>query len=523
MQRPSEKASSLNVESAPVPSDGSKTTVIRLLRAVQLRRGRTERVLQRVRAENFRYIRRMACLVFLALFGVLIAAGTSFVLVGPDSWCHAIGYDEDWIAWKFEHSIVHDSTPAELAARTAWYQRLNLINEWTQSASRANRSWAVVLKHNEYSDLTWEEFTGSAITSAQTTSRRRLDTQSSSSADSRAASLGCRSSVIRAVVSSLDLQYASRFGQALPLAADEVLKCYDGPASSCPSPRNVLMWINQTGGVPSKTSWDAAVDPSPSSSHSRRRLATTGCKADWFGRTCRPNPDAWMNLTRTTVAETVTVIRDALNATSAPVIARINIEGARKWWQSYAGGVIIDDCLFNASYMTTFPMSNRTVLITGEGTVDDGTTVGRVDYWLVQNAELSSSWGERGFFRIKRGENLCGIESNVEQEPGISVTNDACTLPRRTPCFNPDHINMQTGEGAYVKDACCETWPDPSCTGCQRRENGEWCRSCSFLPSSANVQCPACAFELAMEHRFIFIQPPSMPPPPLSPCVAPPS
>ena len=46
---------------------------------------------------------------------------------------------------------------------------------------------------------------------------------------------------------------------------------------------------------------------------------------------------------------------------------------------------------------------NHAVVFVGWGT-ENGT-----DYWIVRNS-LGSDWGEKGYFRIQRGINLCQIE-----------------------------------------------------------------------------------------------------------------
>jgi len=61
----------------------------------------------------------------------------------------------------------------------------------------------------------------------------------------------------------------------------------------------------------------------------------------------------------------------------------------------YKGG-IFDKCTLDAK-------PNHAVLLVGYGT-EKG-----VDYWLVKNS-WGANWGEKGFFRIKRGQNTCAME-----------------------------------------------------------------------------------------------------------------
>jgi hypothetical protein len=50
------------------------------------------------------------------------------------------------------------------------------------------------------------------------------------------------------------------------------------------------------------------------------------------------------------------------------------------------------------------------VLIIGYGT--EKTKRGYVDYWIAQNT-LSVQYGERGYFKIARGKNMCKIANDV--------------------------------------------------------------------------------------------------------------
>ena len=48
-------------------------------------------------------------------------------------------------------------------------------------------------------------------------------------------------------------------------------------------------------------------------------------------------------------------------------------------------------------------ITNRAVVFVGWGTENE------TDYWIVRNS-MGPSWGEKGYFRIQRGINLCNIE-----------------------------------------------------------------------------------------------------------------
>ena len=73
-------------------------------------------------------------------------------------------------------------------------------------------------------------------------------------------------------------------------------------------------------------------------------------------------------------------------------------------WQLYFGGVLktLDGllCSSNPSKM------DHGVAVVGYGT-DNG-----VDYWIVKNS-WGSSWGEKGYVRLIRGKNACGIANSA--------------------------------------------------------------------------------------------------------------
>ena len=55
-------------------------------------------------------------------------------------------------------------------------------------------------------------------------------------------------------------------------------------------------------------------------------------------------------------------------------------------------------------YLCRSQKINHAVLVVGYGTNAQGE-----DYWIVKNS-WGTNWGDNGFFKIRRGNNECGIE-----------------------------------------------------------------------------------------------------------------
>ncbi|XP_061366207.1 cathepsin B-like protease 2 [Gastrolobium bilobum] len=58
-------------------------------------------------------------------------------------------------------------------------------------------------------------------------------------------------------------------------------------------------------------------------------------------------------------------------------------------------------------HVTGYQLGGHAVKLIGWGTTDDGE-----DYWLLAN-QWNRSWGDDGYFKIRRGTNECGIEEDV--------------------------------------------------------------------------------------------------------------
>lgn len=81
--------------------------------------------------------------------------------------------------------------------------------------------------------------------------------------------------------------------------------------------------------------------------------------------------------------------------TNGPIQVAFKVYGS---FMSYKSGV------YSKKWYEFIPKGGHAVKIVGWGT-ESGT-----DYWLVANS-WNTSWGDKGFFKIKRGVNECGMES----------------------------------------------------------------------------------------------------------------
>lgn len=96
------------------------------------------------------------------------------------------------------------------------------------------------------------------------------------------------------------------------------------------------------------------------------------------------------------------LLKRALNI--GPVAA--GVQSSSPVFQAYSTG-IIDDSACGTDV-------DHAVTVVGYGT-ENG-----VDYWKIRNS-WGADWGEGGYFRIKRGENICGINSMLSMPTGVTL------------------------------------------------------------------------------------------------------
>jgi cathepsin L len=93
-------------------------------------------------------------------------------------------------------------------------------------------------------------------------------------------------------------------------------------------------------------------------------------------------------------------------ATVGPIAVAVD---ASIGWQLYFGGVL-----------------KPTLCSSKQGKMDHGVTVvgygteGTTDYWWIKNS-WGGSWGEKGYVRLERGKNACGVANAASYPKDVSV------------------------------------------------------------------------------------------------------
>merc|ERR1712038_1935640 len=162
----------------------------------------------------------------------------------------------------------------------------------------------------------------------------------------------------------------------------------------------------------------------------------------------------------------------ALVAEHGAVVTAVNAAGP---FAKYAGGVF-SGCTSNKQ--------NHAVTVVGYGTANG------VDYWLIKNS-WGTTWGEKGYIRLKRGVGMCGIGKEIAF-PSCQKVAGATSAPLTTkkPCKD-------------VYDNC----PQIAKTNC--KQYGSKCaKSCGLCAGMTPVASNKCADRMkncaAMAKRFCY-------------------
>jgi len=103
-----------------------------------------------------------------------------------------------------------------------------------------------------------------------------------------------------------------------------------------------------------------------------------------------------------------------LNAVAQQPVS-VAVAAGNSAWQLYRSGVMNNArCGQNLDHA---------VLAVGYGTTDAG-----VDYWIIKNS-WGTSWGEKGYIRMIRGKNMCGV-ANMASFPNVELQQQPPSQPQ---------------------------------------------------------------------------------------------
>jgi len=141
------------------------------------------------------------------------------------------------------------------------------------------------------------------------------------------------------------------------------------------------------------------------------------------------------------------------------VVTAVKAEGP---FQDYSGGIFAG-CPKSDS-------TDHAVTVVGYG------TEGGQDYWLIKNS-WGSSWGEKGFIRLKRGVGMCGIGKEL-----ATVTCASTSGPTDAPMTTQEPCEDKWSNCAdLAKEKCYKDWVSTDCR--------KSCGKCKGMTPAASNTC----------------------------------
>jgi hypothetical protein len=313
---------------------------------------------------------------------------------------------QDFDAWRQRHAKVYSSAEQQARAREAYQLNVDLVR-----SSHLQRAAGVSYHLNEYADLAPREFNlrNGFVPSAMPRATRTHTPSAApapSAVDWRDQGLvadvknqgTCGSCWAFSTVVSIEGQHAKQAGKLSPLSEQNLVDCVTGvqlpddDASCCMGCKGGLM--------------DDAFDYLMLKQHG---AIDTEAAYPYTGRagTCSYEPSeagaaigSWTNIPEGDEA----ALLDAV-ATVGPVSVAVD---ASIGWQLYLGGIMRPLlCSSNPKKM------DHGVAVVGYG------TEGGTDYWIVRNS-WGARWGEKGYARVLRGKNACGIANSASYPTSVT-------------------------------------------------------------------------------------------------------
>jgi C1A family cysteine protease len=314
-------------------------------------------------------------------------------------------------AWKLQNHKTYATEAAEKAALLAFEGNDNIIN-----AHNAGNS-SYTLGHNEFSDLTWDQFHSMYI-SELTLNKPRQNRQQvhlkgigkplddavdwvAKGAVTPVKNQGhCGSCWAFSTTGAIEGAFQIAGNTLTSLSEEDLVQCDTNGDHGCSGGLmdQAFEWVSKNG--------IAAEDAYPYTSGGGVTGTCDTAKRDAPVVTVSGHKD---------VAQED---EDALKSAVSMQPVSIAIEADKSAFQLYSGGV-----LDNAACGTKL---DHGVLVVGYGT-DSG-----VDYWKVKNS-WGATWGESGYIRMVRGKNQCGLAMQPSYPTGASKAGPSPPTPPTPP------------------------------------------------------------------------------------------
>merc|ERR1711871_1052164 len=300
----------------------------------------------------------------------------------------------------------------ETAAFEAFAENERIIKEHNA------KGMSFELGHNEFSDLTWDQFKSMYVSDAIKNPHLRRKKSYESLPDTDAKSVDwvtagavtpiknqgqCGSCWAFSTTGSFEGAYEIATGDLVSFSEQQLVSC-DKVDDGCSGGLmdNAFGWIEKNGGL--CTEEDYAYTSSAGN--------TGTCKT-----TCSP-AGALSGFKDVTEGD-----ENALKNAVAKTPVSVAIEADKSVFQLYKSGVF-------TSAEECGTQLDHGVLVVGFGT--DGSN----DYWKVKNS-WGSSWGEEGYIRMVRDKDCCGIASQPSYPTGVSKTSGPSPSPTPGPSPSP--------------------------------------------------------------------------------------
>lgn len=324
------------------------------------------------------------------VFAALVAASQASPLQGvSDSLLQSV-VRAKWSAFKSQHGKQYANNQEESLRLSRYLEATKMIEEHNARYHAGLESFE--MGHNEFSDLSLQELKTTKmgvsmpsnvheimanatvhIPSAGYNAPKDIDWRTWSGVQKVKNQGSCGSCYAFSAMGALETAYWRKYNTLLDLSEQQAVDCVNRQGTGCGGGwmHNVFQWVQNNGGIANQASY-------PYTARSDACRAVTSKVAPVAKFTRISDEAALLN-----AVATVGTVSVAYNA------------GTTQHAYYKQGILDIPNC-------GTTP--THAVLLVGYGTENN------VDYWLLKNS-WGSNWGEKGFFRIRRGGNQCGIAS----------------------------------------------------------------------------------------------------------------